>query len=359
VRRSVRIIPSNDSGFREHVERLTSGSDFASADDLAARLRNLFPRVVVRASEVSGQTDIWYVYRDGVWSSPDERWWLDDHAPRVTISGEGWIEAANAPARAILGLTAADEMPRHFTDFVAPGTLQDATDVFAVVADGHELTATTLLRPTSGEVIACDLRAWKAGDRIIGSFRLADDIPAQAPVEHGLVATLICHPAADTLFARYAEDAMGRMPEPDPDGLALRLRRLYPHARVEAGVDAWTVWRDAAGASDATEEWWLRDGLPAVRYDSQGRIFEANDAAVDLLGTPLVGRHWQELVTAGTTEQVGAVLRLIAEQGWAVSRFRMPAADGYFVEFDSYTQTTDGTYLTIMRTAPALPSLLT
>ena len=76
---------------------------------------------------------------------------------------------------------------------------------------------------------------------------------------------------------------------------------------------------------------------------------KANDAAVALLGTPLVGRHWQELVTAGTTEQVGAVLRLIADVGWAESRFRMPGADGYFFEFDSYTEVADETYLTIMR----------
>jgi PAS domain-containing protein len=351
VRRSVRIIPSKDSAFREHVERLTADNAFASPEALAARLLNLFPRVVVRASEVSGQADTWYVYRDGVWASPDERWWKDDQAPRVTVSKEGWLEEANAPARAILGLTAADEMPRHFTDFVAPGTLDDATDLFAVVADGHELTATTLLRPTSGEVIAVDLRAWKAGDGIIGAFRLADDIPAQPRVEHALAASLVCHPTGDALFARYAQEALARMPDPSPDGLTLRLRRLYPHARVEAGTDAWTVWRDAAGAWDPAERWWLDDGLPAVRYDDQGRIFEANDAAVQLLGTPLVGRHWQELVTAGTAEQVGAVLRLIAEEGWAVSRFRMPAADGFFIEFDSYTETTDETYVTIMRTS--------
>ena len=72
-----------------------------------------------------------------------------------------------------------------------------------------------------------------------------------------------------------------------------------------------------------------------------------------LLGTQLVGRHWQELVTAGTTEQVGAVLRLIADVGWAESRFRMPGADGYFFEFDSYTEVAGETYLTIMRRAKA------
>ena len=349
---NLRIIPSSDAAFRQHVEGLTARHAFATADDLAARLRALFPRVLVRASEVSGQHNVWYVYRDGVWSSSEPSWWVDDHTPRVVVTKDGWIEEANAPARAILGLAPADPMPRFFTDFAVPGTLQDAIDLFAVVADGHELVATTLLRPTSGEVIACDLRAWTEGERIVGAFRLADDIPAPSPVDPIVAARLVCHPETDVLFARYAEESLARMPEPTPDGLTLRLRRLYPHAHVEVHEDAWSVYRDAPGAAEPTDHWWRAEGLPAVRYDSQGRIFQANDAAVALLGTQLVGRHWQELVTAGTTEQVSAVLRLIADVGWAESRFRMPGADGYFFEFDSYTEVSGETYQTIMRRRP-------
>ena len=225
---NIRIIPSSDVAFRRHVDTLTARHAFASASELAARLRTLFPRVVVRSSEVSGQHNVWYVYRDGVWANSDESWWAEDHTPRVIVTTDGWIEEANAPARAILGLTAADEMPQFFTDFAAPGTLRDATDLFAVVADGHELVVTTLVRPTSGEVIACDLRAWTEGERIVGAFRLADDTPAPPPVDPIIAATLVCHPEADVLFARYAEEALARMPEPTLDGLTLRLRRLYP-----------------------------------------------------------------------------------------------------------------------------------
>ena len=160
---------------------------------------------------------------------------------------------------------------------------------------------------------------------------------------------MTCEPATDVLFTRYAEEAIAHMSEPTPDGLTLRLRRLYPHARVEPGEDGWSVFRDAAGASDSTEHWWRTDGLPAVRYDGQGRIFEADEAARALLGPDLVGKHWQELVTPGTTQQVDAVLRLIAEVGWAVSRFRMPGPDGSLFEFDSYTEVAGDTFLTVMR----------
>jgi PAS domain-containing protein len=347
---SVRIIPSNDSAFRRHVERIAVRHPFETANELAVRLRALFPRVVVRASEVSGQEDVWYVYRDGVWQSgADPRWWADERTPRVSVTFEGWIEEANAPARAILGLGPSDAMPRFFTDFVAPGTLQDATELFSVVAAGHELSATTLIQPSGGEVIACDLRAWSEDGRIHGAFRLADDVPVQAVTVPSVAVEIDCEPASDVLFARYAEEALARMPEPTPEGLAIRLRRLFPHAHVKSQGDTWAVFRDATTVAYGTGDWWLTDGLPAVRYDRQGLIFEANDAARAVLGTELPGRHWQELVTAGTTDQVAAVLRMIADVGWAVSRFRMPGPDGYLFEFDSYTEMSGDTFLTIMR----------
>jgi PAS domain-containing protein len=348
-RPNLSIIPSTDAAFREHVERLAARHPFSSAAELAARLQRLFPRVVVRPSEVSGQADTWYVYRDGIWRSSEGRWWEDERTPHVVVSKVGWIEEANPPARAILGLTGSDELPRFFSDFVAPGTLEDATDLFGVVAAGHELAATTLVRPTSGEVIACDLRVWSDGDRLIGAFRLADDIPIAGTVGGPLVVDLTCRPSSDVVFGRYAAQAMERMPEPTPAGLELRLRRLYPHARVTVDGSAWAVFRDAAGVEEAADQWWRDPGLAVVRYDDQGRILEANPAAEQVFGRALVGRHWQELVTPGTTDQVATVLRLIEEVGWAVSRFRMPAPDGYLFEFDSYTEVAGATFVTIIR----------
>ena len=102
-------------------------------------------------------------------------------------------------------------------------------------------------------------------------------------------------------------------------------------------------------ASDAGDRWWIADGLATVRYDEQGLILAANEPAQVLLGRDVVGRHWQDLVTAGTTDQVAAVLRLIKEAGWAVSRFRMPSSDGHLFEFDSYTEASGDGFMTIMR----------
>jgi hypothetical protein len=354
VERSVRIIPSNDAAFRRYAEGVAARHPFNTVDELATRLRKLFPRVVVRASEVSGQEHVWYVYRDGVWqSSADPRWWADERAPRISVTEDGWIEEANAPARALLGLGPSDAMPRFFSDFVAPGALEDASELFSLIAAGHELSATTLVRPTSGDIIACDLRAWSENGRIYGAFRLADDLPLDFTTAPSVAVTLVCEPASDVLFARYAEEALARMPEPTPDGLAIRLRRLYPHARVENQDGTWAVFRDPSTVAEPTGKWWQTEDLPAVRYDGLGLIFEANDAARSVLGADIVGQHWQELVTAGTTDQVAAVLRMIAEAGWAVSRFRMPGPDGYLFEFDSYTEVSGDAFMTVLRPTPA------
>lgn len=318
-----RIVPTDDAAFGEHVERLVARQAFRTPDALAARLRTLFPRVVVRASEVSGQEHVWYVYRDGGWSPGfDDAWWTTPLVPSLSVDGDGWIVEANAAGRSLLGLAADEAAPRHFTDFVVPGTLADATEMFAVVAAGRDLSVTTLVRPTGGEVVACDLRAWHDGDHIVAALRLAHDIPVVSPSEVTSVAALDCHPRADTLFARYAAEALARMPEPTPEGLTLRLRRLYPHAQVDAGTDTWTVSRDRQDVAERSSDWWRAAGLASVRYDDQGRILEANEAAVGLLGRDLVGRHWQELVTAGTADEVADILRLIAETGSA--EFALP-----------------------------------
>jgi PAS domain-containing protein len=305
----------------------------------------------VRRRDISGEPTAWYVYRDGGWRpSMIGPWWEEPGLPQVVVSREGWIEEASPTAQGLLGVGPDELEARHFTDFVAPGTLEDAMAIFRVVDEGHDLTATVVLRSTAGDILAIDIHAVRDGDKLTAAFRLADDVevPSIAPIDRGPRA-VTCVPATDAAFRGYVEMALSRMPEPTAEGLELRLHRLYPHARVEADGDRWTARRDPVAEAESGEEWWADPELARVRYDAQALILEANEAAQTLLGRTLVGHHWQEFVTPGSTEQVSAMLAILAEVGRAESRFRMPRADGSLLEFDSYTEVDGEGYLTVMR----------
>ena len=91
--------------------------------------------------------------------------------------------------------------------------------------------------------------------------------------------------------------------------------------------------------------------LPRVRYDAQALILEVNQAAKAFFGRALMGHHWQEFVTPGSTEQVTVMLEILAEVGAAESRFRMPRGDGSLVEFNSYTEARGEEFSTVFRPA--------
>lgn len=343
-------IPTEDKAFAQIAERLLENRDPGSAATLQARLRTVFPRAVVRARELTGESPALYVYRDGGWRTElHGPWWETPELPRLAVGRDGWLIEGNATALGLLGIDAAELGSRHFTDFVAPGTLADSLTIFDVVQRGNDLTATVLLRPTSGYVVAVDIHAWLDEDRILTVLRLADDVEAEPPAVEYDQPSLRCRPETDAAFRSYAERSLSRMPEPTADGLAMRLRRLYPRADVVVADDHWLATRDSTATNEADSGWWTDPALARVRYDAQALILEANEAAEALLGRGLVGHHWQEFVIPGSAEQVSAMLSILAELGRAESRFRMPRADGSLVEFDSYTEVDGETYVTVMR----------
>ena len=342
-------IPASDAAFREHVHGLAPST---TPRELEQRLRRIFPRVVVRERTISGAPG-WYVYRDGSWSSSlVGNWWDDPQLPRVVLSADGWNVEANATGAGLLGMEPGDVGSHHFTDFVVPGTLDDSMSLFRIVLEGKPLDATILVRPLSGDVIAIDIHAQLVAGQVLGTFRLAEDvdIPRTASVV-GRPADMAYVPATDVAFRMYAQRAMERMPEATSDGLALRLRRLYPHASVDDDGQRWTARRDHAGSDAASEPWWSGPEVPRVRYDAQALILEANQQAEAFFGRSMVGHHWQEFVTPGSTDQVGVMLDILAEVGAAESRFRMPRGDGRLLEFDSYTEVHGEDFVTLFRQA--------
>ncbi|MFL5926053.1 MAG: PAS domain-containing protein [Gaiellaceae bacterium] len=194
-RPAVITIPSSDAAFRHHVRSLVAAGSTSAPGELEDRLRRLFPRVVVRERALSGESPSWYVYRDGGWRASDSGpWWQNAAIPRVAVSSDGWLLEANTTACSLLGIPASEVGSRHFTDFVAPGTLEDAQSLFGIVDEGHELNATVLLRPTSGDVIAirhprCARRSAHRGDVPARRGHRAAAVAAAArPADSGLQA---------------------------------------------------------------------------------------------------------------------------------------------------------------------------
>jgi hypothetical protein len=68
---NVVVNPRDDTGFVALVDEVAPGT--RRPQDLEALLRKRYPRAVVRARGLSGEIDqIWYVYRDGSWTSGAE-----------------------------------------------------------------------------------------------------------------------------------------------------------------------------------------------------------------------------------------------------------------------------------------------
>lgn len=354
-RAGIRTIPSSDAAFRALVDRIMAEGTFQTPTDLGRRLQRLFPRALVRDRALAGEPPVWYVYRDGAWRpSDDGPWWTRRDLPRIVVSPEGFVVDANSLARGLLGMRGAgrDATPRHFSEFVAPGTLTDAAALFEIVRSGHEIVATILIRPPDGNVIACDIRAARDDDRIVAVFRLAAGIKVPAGTGH-LPTALVTQPANDSVFRQFAEDVLTNLPEPTAEAFEVAVRALYPHARLELrSDDTWELHRDGpAEHGPAERDWWTDPALPRLRYDSQGLILEANEAAASFLGRQLVGHYWYEFVTPTATDVVSPVIEIIRRAGVAISRFRMPTGDGSLVEFDSYTTAEGETLTTIMRPA--------
>jgi hypothetical protein len=347
-------IPSTDEAFRKFVQRTLDSLHPASPGAFEHRLRLTYPRVLVRERGLAGEGTSWYVYRDGAWRAADgDAWWDDPATPRVELSPEGWVEEANAAARGLMGTGMVDTQTWHFTDFVMPGGLEDAVALFDIVRVTRSFEATIVLQPTTGDAIAVDLRIAPHGEGMTASFRLARDIDVPAGTPRSPAPQRVEYsPPTDVAFRAYAALALERMPELTPDGLALRLRRLYPHAQVEVGPNGWIARRDHGENGDAPHPWWLADDLPRVRYDGLALILDANAAASSFFGRTLVGHHWQEFVTAGSTGEVEIMLAILAEAGAAESRFRMPRGDGSLLEFDSYTVAEGEEFSTVFRPVP-------
>jgi PAS domain-containing protein len=339
-------VPSSDRAFAEFVRRVAERASTGSPVDLQARLRSVYPRVLVRPRGLSNDDRTWYVYREGRWvdgRTPD--WWADESMPRIELDSDGFVASANPAAGEELGVDPRHLAHRHFTDFAVPGSLDDAILLRQIVLDVGEAGGTIRHLRADGEVRIAEYRAISNAS---GSTVVIRPVgPSSSPPATRPSVSIECSPAEDRLFAVVAEGIVARIPEPTPMGLELRLGRSYPYASVEAiGENRWQVSRDQRTERPAVQ--WDDPSLACTVALDTSLITEANEPALKLLGRDLVGRHWHELAVPSSLDQRLEMRDFYVANGGAESTFRLSGAGGQLVDYDYRLQWHGDTYTTVM-----------
>ena len=339
-------MPSSDRAFAEFVRRIHAQLDAPSPDALQARLQAIYPNVLVRPRSLSSEDHTWYVYREGRWV--DDRandWWRDEAMPMLELDRDGFIATANAAAGEEFGVPPSRLVHRHFTDFALPGTLEDSLLIREILLSIGEAGGTIRHLRTDGEVRIAEYHAvaTEAGSSV--TMRPIGPMDAALPSRPSVA--LETFPVADGLFAKVVDGIVVRIPEPTPQGLELRLRRSYPYASVDGTEpERWRVSRDPR-VDPAPVDWEDPSLARTVALDTS-LIVEANEAALDLLGRDLVGRHWHELALPSSLDQRLQMRDYYVANGGAESTFRLLGPSGELVDYDYRLTWAGDHFVTIM-----------
>ncbi len=339
-------MPSSDLAFAEFVRRISAQLSNPSPDALQSRLQAIYPNVLVRPRGLSSDDHTWYVYREGRWvDGRPVDWWYDEAMPMLEVDQDGFIATANAAAGDELGVPPNRLVHRHFTDFALPGTLEDSLLMREILLSIGEAGGTFKHLRADGEVRVAEYHsvATEAGSSI--TMRPIGPMDAELPPRPSVdVETL---PAADGLFAKVVDGILARIPEPTPQGLELRLRRSYPYASVDGTApERWRVSRDPR--VDPAPVHWGDPTLPRTVALDTSLITEANEAALELLGHDLVGRHWHELALPSSLDQRLQMRDYYVANGGAESTFRLVGPSGELVDYDYRLTWAGDHFVTIM-----------
>jgi len=172
-------IPSEDLAFRQVVERISSDPTLRSPQEIAERLRPLYPRVAVFERQLSGEPRRFYAYRDGHYARETrEAWWADPSTPHARVSMRtGRITEVDSDHAHVdrHGCRAADAVGRHFTDFVAPDARSVAHALFDIVLRG-EIRSRARIQAPNGSTVLIEFRAVPDGTHIDVAYRTTRDV---------------------------------------------------------------------------------------------------------------------------------------------------------------------------------------
>jgi PAS domain-containing protein len=287
---------------------------------------------VVRPRGLSSDDHTWYVYREGRWVDGSVGdWWRDESTPRIDLDHDGFIAAANSAAGAAFGIAPNRLVHRHYTDFAVPGTAADMMLMREIMLSVGEAGGTFRHIRADGEVRVAEYHSVvnESGSQV--TIRSIGPMDVTMPPRPSF--DIDTRPPADGLFAKVVEGIVARMPEPTPEGLQLRLRRSYPYATVDGADPArWRVGRDPRIDPDPVD--WQDPSLARTVALDTSLIVEANEAALELLGRDLVGRHWQELALPSSLDQRLEMRDYYVANGGAESTFRLLGGRGELVDYD-------------------------
>jgi PAS domain S-box-containing protein len=171
--RTINTFPSSDTAFRRAVDRVVRESAPASPDELADRLRPLYPRVAVLQRDLEADRDAYYVFRDGGFSRRSaERWWENAGVACVCVSVEtGRLTRVTDAWASLMGGQSQELVGRHFTDFVLPEARAAALGMFEAVAGDREVTTTALVMRVDGASEMVELHAARRDGEIEVHYR--------------------------------------------------------------------------------------------------------------------------------------------------------------------------------------------
>lgn len=163
--RVVNTIPSRDKAFRRAVDHVAGEVPPGAPDQLAERLRPLYPRVAVFERQLSGEPAGYYVYRDGGFhGEPSERWWEAPGIPRICVSiATGRLTSVSAEWAAFMHADPQELVGRHFTDFVRPDARTIANAIFAAVRGEREILSEALVMRPDRTTLSIEFRAIHRG----------------------------------------------------------------------------------------------------------------------------------------------------------------------------------------------------
>ena len=169
----VTTFPSSDGAFRRAVERVNVHTVRAK-DELARRLRPLFPRVAVFERELTGEAPQLYVFRDGHFqSSPEDRWWEADGVACVCISATtGCLTSVSPEYAEIVRGDPHELIGRHYLDFVLPEAVDAAEALFEALTTDREVSTEAVLRRVDGSPVRIQLHAAREEGEIDVRYRV-------------------------------------------------------------------------------------------------------------------------------------------------------------------------------------------